>query len=64
MLPKEIYEQAHKEFPFATNYPNKPKQCYHDFSFVVYCNNKIDIVRCMKCGCEKEVPCSFNDECD
>ncbi len=64
MLPKEAYEKAHKEFPLAKSYPNKPEDCNHNFDFVVYCDGERDIVRCFKCGMEKEVRCSFDDEYD
>ena len=64
MLPKEAYEQAHKEYPFAAKYPNNQLHCIHDYSFVVYCNNKTDIVRCVKCGHETEKSCNFDDDYD
>ena len=63
MLSNEEYELAHKSFPRLPKYRNKPSECQHDFRFIIYCNGKTDIVRCPKCGLEKEVPCSVvNDE--
>lgn len=63
-LSKEIYEKAHKEFPHNKMYPNKPEKCIHSFSFTIYCNGDTDIVRCLKCGMEKEVRCNFDDDYD
>ena len=62
MLSKEAYEKAHKEFPLLAKYQNKPTECQHYFNFVVYCNGERDIVRCCRCGLEKEIRCSFEDE--
>ena len=64
MLPKEAYEQAHTEYPLLAKYKNKPTECQHNFDFVVYCNGERDIVRCCRCGYEKEVRCTFDDEYD
>lgn len=63
-LSKEAYEKAHKEYPLQKMYPCKPEKCIHNFSFVVYCNGETDIVRCNKCGKEKEFSCNFDDEYD
>ena len=64
MLSMQAYKKAHKEFPFAESYPQKQDSCSHNFCFVVYCDGKTDIVRCTKCGKEKEVRCNFDDEYD
>lgn len=62
MLSQTDYNKAHKEYPFADEYPNTPDKCYHDYSFVVFCNGQTDIVRCKKCGHEIEQRCNFDDD--
>lgn len=64
MLSMQAYKKAHKEFPFAESYPYKQDNCNHNFNFVVYCNGEKDIVRCTKCGKEKEIRCNFDNEYD
>ena len=64
MLSIQAYKKAHEEFPFAKIYQNSQESCNHIFNFVVYCDGERDIVRCNKCGMEKEVRCDFNDEYD
>jgi len=61
-LSKEVYEKAHKEFPHLKMYPFKPEECMHNFSFCIYCNGETDILRCNKCGAEKETRCNFDDD--
>ena len=60
MLPQNVYQEAHKEFPHKKMYPNNKKNCNHKFNFVIYCDGKNDIVRCLKCGKEIEVICNFD----
>ena len=62
MLPKEAYEEAHRNFPLLAKYPNKQSDCSHSFNFVVFCNDKVDIVRCRICGYEKETKCIFDED--
>lgn len=64
MLALTDYETAHKNHPFAVKYSNVPDKCFHNYSFVVFCNGKRDIVRCQKCGDEIETSCDFDDEYD
>ena len=65
MLPKEAYEKAHEEYPFAASYPNTPDNCNHNFSFIVYCDGgEMDIARCTRCGKEIETRCTFDDDYD
>ena len=62
MLRKATYDKAHKEFPRFAEYQFDTSNCNHNFCFVVYCDGETDIVRCIKCGEEKEVPCTFDDD--
>lgn len=59
---KEAYEKAHIDYPFKIKYKNKPEDCVHNYSFVVFCDNHIDIVRCQNCGSEIERSCNFDDD--
>ena len=64
MLTTNDYEKAHKEYPFSAKYKNTPMNCNHNYSFVVFCNNVRDIIRCQKCGSEIERRCNFDDDYD
>ena len=64
MLTQEDYNKAHKEFPFALKYQNTPDNCNHNYNFIVFCNNKWDIIRCQKCGSEIERSCNFDYDYD
>ena len=57
MLPKEAYDEAHLIFPLKKHYKFKQDECKHNFDWIVYedDNEDIEIVRCYKCGKEKEV---------
>jgi NAD-dependent SIR2 family protein deacetylase len=60
---EKALEKAHAEFPLAENYPHTPDDGHiHAHDFVVYCHGGTDIVRCQKCGHEKQVPCTFDDD--
>lgn len=59
-----MFAQAHKDFPLAIKYPNDINTCTHNYNFAVYCDNVWDIVRCTKCGSEKIVPCTFDEDYD
>jgi len=58
-------EKAHQEFPLG-QYKYTPQDCpRHDFSFIVFCDGgTYDIARCLKCGKEAVVRCSFDDDYD
>ena len=58
-------EQAHKDFPPKDHYDVSPDECNHNYSFIVFCDgNDYDIARCPKCGDEKVVRCTFDDDYD
>ncbi len=66
---KAEYEVALKQgrlkYPPLPSYPNKPTECNHNFSFIIYCDGgDWDIARCTKCGEEKVVRCTFDDDYD
>jgi len=53
------------EYPPLAAYPNRPSECNHDFSFIIYCDGENwDIARCPRCGEERIVPCTFDDDYD
>lgn len=60
MLTKNDYEKAHNDYPFSVKYKNTPKNCNHNYTFVVFCNGERDIVRCQRCGSEIEQLCNFD----
>ena len=64
MLSLEDYAKAHKKYPFAVKYRNKPENCHHIYDFIVFCNSETDIVRCRNCGSEIETSCNFDDDYD
>ena len=56
---------AETEFPHRSKYANDPRDCNHDFSFIVFCDGgDWDIARCLKCGAQKIVRCTFDDDYD
>ncbi len=57
-------KMAHQEFPLKVSYPKKPNECCHNFSFIVYCDGDWDIARCLYCGTETVVRCTFDDDYD
>lgn len=57
--------QTHAEFPHMESYRNSPSECNHDFSFIIYCDGgDWDIARCPRCGSERVVRCTFDDDYD
>lgn len=62
---QKALEQAHKEFPHKLKYDHDPRDCVHNFSFIVFCDGgDYDIARCTRCGEEKIVRCTFDDDYD
>lgn len=58
-------KKAHEKYPPKASYPKKPDECCHDFSFIIYCDGgDWDIARCLHCGAEKVVRCTFDDDYD
>ena len=42
-------KQGRLKYPPLPAYPNKPTQCNHDFSFIIYCDGgDWDIARCRR----------------
>lgn len=65
VLYKTALRQAHTEFPPLKSYRNKPSECNHNFSFIIYCDGgDWDIARCQRCGSEKIIRCTFDDDYD
>ncbi len=57
--------KAEAKWPHKARYQNSPDNCDHDFSFVIYCNGgDWDIARCLKCGEQRVVRCTFDDDYD
>ncbi len=62
---EDALRKAHQKFPLKVSYSKKPNECWHDFSFIVYCDGgDWDIARCPYCGTEKVVRCTFDDDYD
>lgn len=58
-------KQAHIKYPQKKSYKNKPSECSHNFNFIIYCDGgDWDIARCLKCGSEAVIPCTFDDDYD
>lgn len=58
-------KQGRLEFPPLPSYLNNSAECDHDFSFIIYCDGgDWDIARCTRCGEEKVVRCTFEDDYD
>ncbi len=56
-------KQAYQKYPPKLAYPNKPTECHHNFSFIIFCDGgDWDIARCCRCGKEKIVRCTFDDD--
>lgn len=63
------YEAALRQgclkYPPLSSYQNKSTECNHDFSFIIYCDGRDwDIARCRRCGMEKIVRCTFDEDYD
>lgn len=56
--------KAHRDFPLDDEkFINKPNNCNHAFRKIVYCDSGIwDIARCIYCGRERVVRCTFDDD--
>lgn len=63
---KKALKKAHEEYPLMKGkYRNKPDECDHNYSFCVfYDGGDWDIMRCPKCGSERVMRCTFDDDFD
>ena len=63
---KKALKKAHEEYPLMKGkYRNKPDECDHNYSFCVFCDGgDWDIMRCPKCGSERVMRCTFDDDFD
>ena len=63
---KKALKKAHEEYPLMKGkYRNKPDECIHNYSFCVFCDGgDWDIMRCPKCGSERVMRCTFDDDFD